>query len=332
MAAAQEKLTDLFVAIVEPLMPLIQAIMDLLGPISAILSPIFALVGEIVGLVMDVLQPVITNFVKTIESRVKRLTEYFQGVKEFWVGVFTLDPDMILGGLEKVGGAILGFIIDPFIIAYEQAIAQWSDFKDFFKDIFGFDIEPILKKIGDSLYSLIIQPFVDQFNFVKKMFTDVFDYLGSMGSKFVNSFSDKFIQGFKNMANMASKIILAPIQFLMELAIGALNNLIFAANKIPFVNISEVEVPDLAGAVALEEGGIIPATPGGMPAVVGEGGEAEAVIPLSKAGEMGFGGGDMTETNKLLKQLISAVNSGGDVFLDGNKVGKSLAIATSNMG
>ena len=39
MAAAQEKLTDLFVAIVEPLMPLIQAIMDLLGPISAVLSP-----------------------------------------------------------------------------------------------------------------------------------------------------------------------------------------------------------------------------------------------------------------------------------------------------
>ena len=47
---------------------------------------------------------------------------------------------------------------------------------------------------------------------------------------------------------------------------------------------------------------------------------------------MGFGGSDMTETNKLLKQLISAVNSGGDVFLDGNKVGKSLAIATSDMG
>ena len=332
MAAAQEKLTDLFVAIVEPLMPLIQAIMDLLGPISAILSPIFALVGEIIGLVMDILQPAIDSFVKNIESVVKNITDYFQGVKEFYVGIFTLDADMILGSFKKMGGALLGFIIDPFINAYEQAIAQWSDFKAFFKDIFGFDIEPILKKIGDSLYSLIIQPFVDQFNFVKKMFTDVFDYLGSMGSKFVNSFSDKFIQGFKNMANMASKIILAPIQFLMELAIGALNNLIFAANKIPFVNISEVEVPDLAGAVALEEGGIIPATPGGMPAVVGEGGEAEAVIPLSKAGEMGFGGGDMTETNKLLKQLISAVNSGGDVFLDGNKVGKSLAIATSNMG
>ena len=59
-----------------------------------------------------------------------------------------------------------------------------------------------------------------------------------------------------------------------------------------------------------------------------------------------FGGGDnssggdgssnkgvsMEDTNKLLKQLITAVNAGGDVFLDGNKVGKSLALATSDMG
>jgi len=58
-----------------------------------------------------------------------------------------------------------------------------------------------------------------------------------------------------------------------------------------------------------------------------------------------FGGGDdssgddssskgvsMEATNKLLQQLITAVNKGGDVFLDGNKVGKSLALATSDMG
>ena len=44
------------------------------------------------------------------------------------------------------------------------------------------------------------------------------------------------------------------------------------------------------------------------------------------------GGGDSGEVVQLLKQLISAVNSGGDVYLDGNKVGKSLAIATSTMG
>ena len=44
------------------------------------------------------------------------------------------------------------------------------------------------------------------------------------------------------------------------------------------------------------------------------------------------GGGDSGEVVQLLKQLISAVNSGGDVYLDGNKVGKSLVLATSTMG
>ena len=34
----------------------------------------------------------------------------------------------------------------------------------------------------------------------------------------------------------------------------------------------------------------------------------------------------------LLKELVSAVKEGGDVFIDGNKVGKSLALSTSNMG
>ena len=44
------------------------------------------------------------------------------------------------------------------------------------------------------------------------------------------------------------------------------------------------------------------------------------------------GGGNNGEVISLLKELISEVKKGGDVFMDGNKVGKSLALATSNMG
>ncbi len=43
-------------------------------------------------------------------------------------------------------------------------------------------------------------------------------------------------------------------------------------------------------------------------------------------------GGGSNEVVSLLKELIVAVKEGGDVFMDGNKVGKSLALATSNMG
>lgn len=56
-------------------------------------------------------------------------------------------------------------------------------------------------------------------------------------------------------------------------------------------------------------------------------GPGEGLTARSRAG-----GVSMEETNKLLRELIAAVNSGGDVFLDGNKVGQSLVLATSNMG
>jgi len=43
--------------------------------------------------------------------------------------------------------------------------------------------------------------------------------------------------------------------------------------------------------VALAAGGVVMPKPGGTPAIIGEGGEPEAVVPLSKANQMGFGGG-----------------------------------------
>lgn len=49
--------------------------------------------------------------------------------------------------------------------------------------------------------------------------------------------------------------------------------------------------------VQLADGGIVRATPGGVPAIIGEGGQDEAVIPLDRAGEFGFGGGGQTVIN-----------------------------------
>ncbi len=51
----------------------------------------------------------------------------------------------------------------------------------------------------------------------------------------------------------------------------------------------------------MAEGGIVPAQPGGMLARIGEGGESEAVIPLSKMGDMVGGGSSQA--------VVSAINS-----------------------
>ncbi len=55
------------------------------------------------------------------------------------------------------------------------------------------------------------------------------------------------------------------------------------------------QAANIAG-VPLAEGGIVMPTPGGTQATIGEGGQAEAVIPLDRAGEMGFGGGGSSVT------------------------------------
>lgn len=73
------------------------------------------------------------------------------------------------------------------------------------------------------------------------------------------------------------------------------------------------------------EGGIVTKPVAGL---VGEAGP-EAIIPLSQAQNILGGGGEVVA---LLKALIAEVRKGGDVYLDGNKVGYSLALQSSQMG
>jgi len=59
-----------------------------------------------------------------------------------------------------------------------------------------------------------------------------------------------------------------------------------------------------AKSVQLAEGGIVEPSPGGTLATIGEGGESEMVVPLSKAKSMGFGGGGINRDD-----LISALRT-----------------------
>jgi hypothetical protein len=61
--------------------------------------------------------------------------------------------------------------------------------------------------------------------------------------------------------------------------------------------------------------------------MIGEGSTPEAVIPLEPEGVK-------TQSDpallNLLQEILDAVKLGGDVFLDGRKVGSRLAMAASN--
>ena len=48
--------------------------------------------------------------------------------------------------------------------------------------------------------------------------------------------------------------------------------------------------------------------------------------------ETNLGGGGGGNTEAILGRILAAIENGGDVYMDGDKVGKSLALATSRMG
>jgi hypothetical protein len=228
-------------------------------------------------------------------------------------------------------------------------------------------LSPIFKLVGDitSLTMSILMPAIDAlvgaFEGLASGFEDIFGGLFDIIGGILTMDFDMILDGFKSVASGAISMLMIPFQALTDLVVGAINLVIRGVNYIPGVDIGEIESPDLAGEISgligLSDGGIIPATPGGVPALIGEGGEDEVVMPLSRlsdlipgmGGIMGAAGGlmdtvgglfggeseDVTqlkELNQKISKLIAVVEKGGDVRIDGNKVGKSMALATSNIG
>jgi hypothetical protein len=195
-------------------------------------------------------------------------------------------------------------------------------------------LQPIFKIIGliVNVVVTILQPIFTAlgtvFEFIGHHLDNIMSVFDGIGKVVMGIFSGDggmIMEGLEMIGSSIARILLSPFQLIVDLFVGIVNYIIDGINWVlesvgasPFEN---WESPSLAGMVGLAEGGIVM---GPTNALIGEGGEPEAVVPLSKAEDMGFGGGDMEETNRLLKKLISAVEKGGDIEINGQKVGEAL--------
>jgi hypothetical protein len=129
------------------------------------------------------------------------------------------------------------------------------------------------------------------------------------------------IEGFKQIGTSLLNIFLTPFQAITSGAVKLINEFIAIANKIPGVDIGEMQTPNLTnaiageGAMAFAEGGIVTKPVKGL---VGEAGP-EAIIPLDRL---------MTEFREMRAILTQIANKEGSVFLDGTKVGTAMAMST----
>lgn len=259
-----------------------QKISDAISSVGNAFGKALGQVGPFINFIMRN-QGVFGAFASAISAVVAAITLLYTGIKlvtiaqGIWNAVTMAFPGAwialaivgIVAAIMYLWNNVDGFrhfFIGAWEMIKDAAMGVWDWVKNNWPLILGFITGPIgwavtaviknFDKIKDAAQSV--------WSWIKNAFGTIGEIGASIVKGAVNSvlgFAERTINGFINMIN------------------GALD----AINKIPGVDIGKIgtlTVPRLA------EGGIVPATRGGILANIGEGGEAEAVIPLSKLDKM----------------------------------------------
>ena len=230
----------------------------------------------------------------------------------------------VLTGIMKPIFAVIGEIVD----AWNQVFQSISDT---FNEIFGTaeGTADVFGTIGEIIGWAIKRPLEFVLNNVLNYILPVVESIGKMFKGIGKILDGDILGGLAMIGEGLLGFIIAPFNAVINGIITGINWLIEGINF--FLDplgwgIGLLPSVDLAGMVGLADGGIVtePTT-----ALIGEGGEPEAVIPLSKAADMGFGGGD--DMKKMIALLKIIAGKDTSISMNGSKLGKMLGLVASKM-
>ncbi|MGH8878922.1 MAG: hypothetical protein ACRD0P_16550, partial [Stackebrandtia sp.] len=140
--------------------------------------------------------------------------------------------------------------------------------------------------------------FGQAYDWAKEKLSAIVDWVKGIPGKIksgLSSLKDKFLSPFKSAFNALANA--------WNSTIGSWE--ITVPDWVPGLGGSVWGMPNIP---TLAEGGIVPATPGGVLAVIGEGHEDEAVIPLSKLDSMGAARGGSGQGVRVENMTVQAWN------------------------
>lgn len=291
---------------------------------TAALWPVLTVIAAVTLLAMGVYLVIkhwdkIKEFFGKIGEKIKEvISNGWNKIKEFgsklWEGIKKI-PGWIWDMVKKIGQFFIDawvwyislwidgimFIIDGIIGFYNKAkewfSKLWTKIKDIFKNIgswFGDRVSDIIeafKKLPTKIYNFFKTLWDRIVGLFKKIGTAVGDGIGGAVRKALNGViggAVKIINGFLKGINLAIGLI----------------------NKIPGVKITKLKMMDVP---SFDVG--TPYVPRDMYAQIHKG---ERIVP-AKYNHDDYGKVDMSETNNLLYELISAVNN-QNLTLDGKKI------------
>jgi len=278
-AAAQDKIKDLFVAIMDPLMPILSLLTDTLTQALLPMMPVLKAIGTILG---SAIGPILKTIFIPVNLAVDALKQFGALFSDM------LPEGTELGNVFETIGFVIGEIISVGLLPFQ------------------FVIRTIISSL-EGMFKI--------FGGIKKMFTG--DFFG----------------GLKDVFGGLLDMFLSPFQAVFDIIVAGINKITGLLSMIPGIAIPTLPSPKISEMVGLAEGGIVtePTT-----ALIGEGGESEAVIPLSKLDSML--GGESDKTNSLTKpsgsgNIIEAVSGMmgtiGSMFEGGSVIDKVANIATA---
>jgi len=244
MEAIVTRLREVFVSMVEPLMPVVELIGDLFeGIVKPLMASVGPLIKDISSGLMAVLKPIMQILGPMLETFIQGFTPIFAPIREVFASMSDLMTD-IFGKGEGLG-----------------------------------DVFKVIGKVLGGLMTVVFVPMKAAINFIVQGLQSAISVVGG----FVDIFQGRFGEGMKKIAAGVIRFILSPLQFLVDLIQGTINAVITGINKVlpDSAAISTVDInlaESATGLLPMKNGGI---TTGPTKALIGEAGK-EAVIPLTE--------------------------------------------------
>jgi TP901 family phage tail tape measure protein len=226
-------------------------------------------IGNVLIPVMEVLVPIFTGFAEYVAQN--------SGVFTVLAGIFaTLAVAILAVNFAMNSNPIVliitgvALLVAGIVILTNELVKLYGGWDKLFTDISTWLVEFV---IG----------FREAMNNIGAFFGTVFASLGGMAQAALNGVLG-FIEGYINF-------LIAGVNGLADRI-----NAVLAAGQVIGINLQIPAIPNIH-IPRLAEGGIVMPRPGGVLANIAEGGQAEAVIPLDRLGDLGGKGGNTYNIN-----------------------------------
>jgi hypothetical protein len=256
-----------------------------------------------ISVAVEALEPVFDGMV----TAVKGVWDVIVGIKDFIVGVFTGDWSQAWEGIKQIFSGVWQAIVGSFSAAWE-----WI------KLVAGIGWEAITAGVS-AAWDWVSGVFSNVWNGIVDFFTGIWDKLfsaASSGMDWIKGIIGDVMGGIRKVWDTAWGAVEDTVRGVKDTVIDIWDGIkgVFTsgwnwiADKwnstigqlrfsipdwVPGIGGNGFDMPELP---KLAAGGIVMPTAGGTPAIIGEGGNAEAVIPLTPSilSQIGGGSGGMT--------------------------------------